>query len=68
MKLTDKQKEALTALAEVMQEHDIDFDINTSLYGSVDIELWVGVDKCISIGSPSIIDKDTITKLLQEQE
>ena len=66
MKLTDKQKEALTALAGVMQEHDI-----TCEGGNVDgnIELLIG-NVVVGGYDDELYDLNinTITELLQEQE
>ncbi|MCW8960161.1 MAG: hypothetical protein OQK29_01275 [Ignavibacteriaceae bacterium] len=66
MKLTDKQREALQALADVMQEHDI-----TCEGGNVDgnIELLIGNDIVGGYDEELYdLNPNTITKLLQEKE
>lgn len=66
MKLTNKQREALTALAEVIDKHDV-----SCVGGNYDgtIELFIGKDIVFGYDEELYdLNINTITKLLQEQE
>lgn len=64
MSLTTKQREALQALADVMQEHDISINVIFSL-GEFNLQLQ---DTFFELDGIGYFDVDSIKELLQEQE